>query len=387
VQEATAPDGGLDLAGVTAAVRRVVGARVRDRHLAQDLTQETLARLLEARPRLADEALLPYAVVTARNLVVSHVRSQARLQRHASQLVDPRAPDDPEDEVLRSEEAAAVAVALAELSAAERDVLVAHSVEGASTAELAEGLGSTPGGVAVQLARTRAKLRVGYVLALRRLELPTARCKPVLVALSAGDQRRQRALHAGRHLVTCPVCAELSEPLLERRRAIAGLLPLGGLGALLRRPVGWAREHPAQAGAGAAGAVAATVAVAVAVLAGPAVAPRPAPAPSAAPALAAEPSMVASVGTLDVPATAENSPDATATGDGAAPPPAAAGRLTFDGTAVPRRGRRRSPPLSADPPGGRGCSSWTSRRTRGSGSAPRSRTACGSTSPATASRR
>jgi hypothetical protein len=41
---------------------------------------------------------------------------------------------------------------------------------------------------------------------LRRVELPTARCQPVLLALSAGDRRRQLALDAGGHLMQCPTC-------------------------------------------------------------------------------------------------------------------------------------------------------------------------------------
>jgi serine/threonine-protein kinase RsbT len=59
---------------------------------------------------------------------------------------------------------------------------------------------------------------VEYLLALERLsDLPTAACRPVLLALSGGDRRRQREVHAARHLLECGVCAALSVPLLERR--------------------------------------------------------------------------------------------------------------------------------------------------------------------------
>jgi serine/threonine-protein kinase RsbT len=46
----------------------------------------------------------------------------------------------------------------------------------------------------------------------------------VLLALSAGDRRRQRDLDAGGHLLACSWCARLSEPLLDRRRtaSVAG---------------------------------------------------------------------------------------------------------------------------------------------------------------------
>jgi anti-sigma regulatory factor (Ser/Thr protein kinase) len=73
--------------------------------------------------------------------------------------------------------------------------------------------------VAAQLNRTRARLRVEYLLALDDVELPTDRCRAVLYALSGGDRRRQREVDAGRHLLECEVCARLSEPLLERRPA------------------------------------------------------------------------------------------------------------------------------------------------------------------------
>ena len=75
----------------------------------------------------------------------------------------------------------------------ERDLLVAHEVAGTDTATLAAGRGSTPGAIAAQLNRTRAKLRVEYLLAETGTEPPTDRCRPVLFALSAGDRRRQRS--------------------------------------------------------------------------------------------------------------------------------------------------------------------------------------------------
>ena len=132
--------------------------------------------------------------------------------------------------------------------------------------------------MAAQLARARARLRVDYLLAIRDVELPTDRCRSVLNALSAGDRRRQRALDAGGHLLGCEVCASLSEPLTERRRALAGLLPLGlvkpweGLRA-------WVREHPGQATAGT-GAVVGAGLLAAQLLGGEPPRPPPAAAPT-----------------------------------------------------------------------------------------------------------
>src|SRR5829696_2018582 len=238
-----------DLLALTPLIRRVVAARVRDPQVVDDLVQETFARLLQAGPRLDNGALAPFAVVLARNVAVSYVRGRSTETRHRHRLVDLAEPDRPEERALRQEEERAVAEGLARLPARDRSALVANEVEGADTATLAAELGSTPGAVAAQLARARAKLRVNYLLSIRGVDLPTARCRSVLNALSAGDRRRQRALDAGGHLLDCEVCASLSEPLTERRRALAGLLPLGLLKPLegLRT---WVRGHPVQATAG-----------------------------------------------------------------------------------------------------------------------------------------
>ena len=239
-----------DLLALTPLIRRVVAARARDPQVVEDLVQETFARLLQARPRLDDDALAPFAVVLARNVAVSYVRSRHTEKRHLHRLVDLREPDRPEERALQREEAQAVAEGLARLPVRDRTALVANEVEGANTAALAAELGSTPGAVAAQLARARAKLRVNYLLSIRGVDLPTDRCRAVLNALSAGDRRRQRALDVGGHLLDCEVCAELSDPLTERRRALAGFLPLG-----LVKPLeglrGWLRDHPGQATAGA----------------------------------------------------------------------------------------------------------------------------------------
>jgi RNA polymerase sigma factor (sigma-70 family) len=271
-------------------LRRVVAGRVRDPDTVDDLVQEALARVIAVRGRLDDEAVAPYAIVTARNLVASLAREEERARRHRPRLVDPREPERPEDAALRQEEAEAVEAALAGLPDHEREAVVAHEVEGVDTATLAEERRSTPGAVGVQLARTRARLRLDYVLALRRVELPTARCRPVLLALSAGDRRRQLALDAGGHLMQCPTCASLSRPLVERRRSIAVLLPLLALWWLWRRVQAWARRRPVLASLAAASAVTAAGLVLVPPLVEREPAERPAPTTTTRPPPAAAPS-------------------------------------------------------------------------------------------------
>jgi RNA polymerase sigma factor (sigma-70 family) len=213
-----------DVVELTPLLRRVIGARVHDGHIVEDLVQETLTRVMAARQRLEPRTLAPYAVVTARNLTRSLATGEERSKRHAHRLIDLREPVLPEEEALRREESRAITTALGKLPEQDREALVAHEVEGLDTTTLAASRDSTPGAVAAQLSRARARLRVEYLLELEQAEPPTARCRPVLLALSAGDRRRQRDLDAGGHLLACAWCARLSQPLLDRRRtaSVAG---------------------------------------------------------------------------------------------------------------------------------------------------------------------
>ena len=132
-------------------------------------------------------------------------------------LLDTATDPGPDGPLLQREERSMVGAALARLSPAEREVLLAHEVAGTGTAELAARRNTSPGAIAAQLNRTRAKLRVEYLLADGAVTVPTDQCRPVLFALSAGDRRRQRELDTAGHLLSCDVCLELSIQLFERR--------------------------------------------------------------------------------------------------------------------------------------------------------------------------
>jgi RNA polymerase sigma factor (sigma-70 family) len=286
-----------DLVAVAGPVRRVVTARAAAGGAAavdvEDVVQETLTRLWEARWRLERGALLAYGVVVARNLVTSAERQQAMRDRHAPRLADPPVAADPGADLLAEEERAALLAALAALREEDRRLLVDHEVHAVDTAKIAADERVSPGAVAARLARARARLRVGYLLALRRLELPTPRCRPVLDALSLGDRRRQRSLGAAEHLLACATCADLAGPLVTRRRSLTALAPVALLLALPGRLWSWARAHPLPAAAGGAAAVA--VAVAVAGAGDP-------PAPPAPPPAAAPPAMLSVDGARLLPA-------------------------------------------------------------------------------------
>ena len=241
-----------DLQNLGQVVRRVARARGADSHTADDIAQETLARLLSVADRLEPEARLPWVITTAGNLLVNLHREADRARRHQHRLLDLTAAPGPEHELIALDEASAVRSALGELDDSERRLLVDH-LEGVSTGDLASGTESSPGAVAARLNRTRARMRLDYLLALRRVELPTVGCRRVLLAVSAADQRRQHSLGAAKHLAQCPTCAELVTPLAERKSRLAGIAaaPFVALGAWGGHLAAASRKTSVQATAGA----------------------------------------------------------------------------------------------------------------------------------------
>lgn len=197
-------------------VRRIVGARVADQELAEDLVQETLVRVLSAAGRVEPGMLEPYAIATARNVIASRWKQQDRHRRNLHRVVDLEPVEPPDEGLLAREEQTAVARALKRLSEPDQRILLAHEVSGQDTRSLAQEVGSSAGAVAAALNRARARMRVEYLLVLEGTEPPTDRCRAVLLTLSSGDRRRQREVDAGRHLLECDLCARLSHPLLER---------------------------------------------------------------------------------------------------------------------------------------------------------------------------
>jgi RNA polymerase sigma factor (sigma-70 family) len=261
-----------EVIAVEPVVRRVIAARAVNPADVDDLVQDCLERLLMARERLAPEAVLPYAVVTARNLVSSHAKSAMRRAAAAPRTLSLAEPDRPDEVLLAGEARAAMQAALARLSDHERRDILAYYSDGTSdAAEVRESRGA----LRVRMARTRAKLRLEYLLAFRRIELPYPTCRSVLLAISVGDTRRQRELHAGQHLLDCGVCAALSEPLDRRSAALTAIAIPGALAAWV---AGKASAHPLQT---AASVTAGGAAIAAAVVLGlQPTAPRSAPPPA-----------------------------------------------------------------------------------------------------------
>jgi RNA polymerase sigma factor (sigma-70 family) len=195
-------------------LRRVVGARVANPADAEDLVQEALARVLQHRHRIEDGMLEPYAVTTARNLVATMRRDDARQRSNQHRLHEPDAASPPEEQLLAGEDHEAMTRALRQLDDGERALLLAHEAEGRGLAALADERGTTPGALAARVHRLRARLRAEYLLAMED-DPPTDRCRTVLVAFSLRDRRRQAEADAEMHLLECDFCARVGRPLLE----------------------------------------------------------------------------------------------------------------------------------------------------------------------------
>ncbi len=91
------------MAALIPMVRRIVAARVSDDATADDLVQETLTRVLAAAERVEPGMLEPYAIATARNVVVNLWREQDRHRRNQHRVVDVL-PSDALDEGLLADE-------------------------------------------------------------------------------------------------------------------------------------------------------------------------------------------------------------------------------------------------------------------------------------------
>ncbi len=139
-------------------------------------------RVLAKANRVAPSMLEPYAIVTAQNLVRSMWIERDRQRRNQHRLLEVAPAEAPDEQLLRDVDAEAVSVALGRLTERERAPLLAHELVGRDTKSLAADLGLTAGAVAAQMNRTRARLRVEYLLALQGGEPPSKQCRPVLLS-------------------------------------------------------------------------------------------------------------------------------------------------------------------------------------------------------------
>lgn len=138
---------------------------LRDRAEAEDVAQETLARLPDAavldRPDDEVDAWLTRVCLNrASNALRGRTRS-ADHQGRSARLEPPENPDDPASAVAAADERAGVRAALAELPHRQRAVLVLRHA-GYAYAEIAAAVEVSPGSVGTLLARAERAFRDVY---------------------------------------------------------------------------------------------------------------------------------------------------------------------------------------------------------------------------------
>jgi RNA polymerase sigma factor (sigma-70 family) len=139
-------------------VRRRIGSAA-----PQDVSSETFLRAFESRKRFetARPDALPWLFGIAINLLRHHLRDEERaLRAYARTGADPVAGEEGVDERLDAQaEGPALAAALADLRAEERDVLLLHAWADLDYASIAEALGVPIGTVRSRLSRAREHVR------------------------------------------------------------------------------------------------------------------------------------------------------------------------------------------------------------------------------------
>jgi RNA polymerase sigma-70 factor (ECF subfamily) len=127
-------------------------------HLAEDLTQETYARVLSKPRQLSDGADFPYLVRALRNVANDHWRAEQRRPVVVGEVEE----DQPSLATDRNPEAAAIAgevyTAVADLPEEFRRVVAAVDVLGLSYGQTARTLRIPPGTVMSRLSRGRSRL-------------------------------------------------------------------------------------------------------------------------------------------------------------------------------------------------------------------------------------
>ncbi len=137
-------------------LNRLARGLCRSPHVAEDVVQETYARIL-AKPRfLRSDDDYSYLARTMRNVMASHMSAEARrggpdLPIEELEPADPRRTGDPEASMLAAE----MFDAIAGLAGERRDVVAAVDVAGLSYAEAAERLRVPIGTVMSRLHRGR----------------------------------------------------------------------------------------------------------------------------------------------------------------------------------------------------------------------------------------
>jgi RNA polymerase sigma-70 factor (ECF subfamily) len=130
-----------------------------DRHIAEDLLQETFLRVWRHRADYrASGQFTPWLFTIARRLVIDHRRARMP-EAEAAEALALDAPEAADDMAATHQRRASIEDALAELPAAQREIVLLSRVAGMEAGEIAVVVDSTPGAVRVALHRALKRLR------------------------------------------------------------------------------------------------------------------------------------------------------------------------------------------------------------------------------------
>lgn len=170
----TTPDDPTDFAAVYETFRTAIYGYVRrlvtNPEDAEDLTILAFEKALRAWDRRpAPAELRPWLFRIATNTCLDELRRRQRARwqpgRVLAQLLDldQVAPDNPEEEVVRRENASVIRLALGYLSTRDRAMLILRECQGLAVAEIAETFGISRGAAKIALFRARERLRAAYL--------------------------------------------------------------------------------------------------------------------------------------------------------------------------------------------------------------------------------
>lgn len=151
------------------AIYRMALSVVRDPHLAEDITQDTIIKAWRSLPGWTGEGSLKGWVLSiAHNTAVSYLRRIREESRSPETMPDSASRDDVERSAAGRQDLSDLAVALNDLDKLSRAVVTLRDVEGLTYAEIAEALGVTVPTVKTRLLRARRQLQRSL-----RTEVPT----------------------------------------------------------------------------------------------------------------------------------------------------------------------------------------------------------------------
>ncbi|MGA0563828.1 RNA polymerase sigma factor [Ancylobacter sp. VNQ12] len=155
------PDLSLVFTAHGSELRRYLHRRVRDRHVASDLVQDTFVNLLE-RPDSRINDIRAYVYTVARNLLLNHLKQEARRR------TDPMPPEafgdiaadqpSPEEAVDARQQLERVYAMVQELPRRTQEIFVLNRIDGLTHAQVAQRLGLSESTVQKHLAMAIAHM-------------------------------------------------------------------------------------------------------------------------------------------------------------------------------------------------------------------------------------